>query len=72
MKKLKLIIAGLFFTTLSLGLLAQDPPEPPGEHGSNQDLPPGGTAPVGAGTLLLIGLGAAYGGKRLYDLRKKS
>jgi hypothetical protein len=72
MKKLKFIIAGLFVITLSLGVLAQDPPDPPGEHGNTEDQAPGGTAPIGAGTLLLIGLGAAYGGKRVYDLRKKS
>lgn len=28
----------------------------PGSHGSNEDV----TAPIGSGTLLLIGLGAAY------------
>lgn len=72
MKKLKLIITGLFLFTLSLGVLAQDPPDPPGEHGSTEDQAPGGTAPVGAGTLLLIGLSAIYGGKKVYDLNKKS
>lgn len=71
MKKIKFIIAGLFVITLSLGALAQGPPDPPGDHGSTEDQP-GGTAPIGAGTLLLIGLGAAYGGKKVYDLRKRS
>lgn len=71
MKKIRLIIAGIFLFTLSMGVFAQDnPPDPPGEHGSDQDQPAGGAAPIGAGTLLLIGLSAIYGGKRLYDLKK--
>jgi hypothetical protein len=74
MKKLKFIITGLFVITLSLGVLAQSdgPPLPPGDHGSTDDQPVGGTAPIGAGTILLLGLGAIYGSKRVYDLRKKS
>ena len=72
MKKMKFIIAGLFVITLSLGALAQGPPDPPSDHGNTEDQPPGGAAPIGAGTLLLIGLGAAYGGKKVFDLRKKS
>lgn len=70
MKKLKLILAGLFVFALSAGIFAQGPPEPPG-HGETTDQEPGGAAPVGAGTLLLIGLSAIYGGKRLYDLKRK-
>ena len=70
MKNLKIILAGVFLLFLSLGVMAQIPPDPPGDHGSDQDQEPGGAAPIGAGTLLLIGLGAAYGGKRVYDLRK--
>jgi len=72
MKKLKLIITGLFLLTLSLGALSQGPPDPPDEHGSNEDQAPGGTAPIGTGTILLLGLGAFYGGKKVYNLRKKS
>lgn len=69
MKTIKLIFTGLFLVILSLGVNAQVP-DPPADHGSNQDQAPGGTAPIGAGTLLLIGLGAVYGGKRIYELRK--
>ena len=71
MKKLRLMIAGLFVFGLSLGLLADNPPDPPGEHGTDEDQP-GGEAPIGAGTLLLIGLSAVYGGKKVYNLNKKS
>ncbi len=32
--------------------------------------PPGGGAPIGGGLFVLLGLGAAYGGKKLYRLNK--
>ena len=71
MKKMKLIIAGIFVLALSMGVLAQsNPPDPPDSHGEDTDQEPGGAAPIGAGTLLLIGLGAVYGGKKIYNLRK--
>jgi len=70
MKKLRLIFTGLFILTLSFGLFAEgDPPDPPG-HGESDDQDPGGNAPLGSGLLLLIGMGAAYGGKKVYELRK--
>ena len=73
MKNLRIILAGIFLLFLSLGVFAQgNPPDPPADHGSDQDQDTGGQAPIGAGTLLLIGLGAVYGGKRVYDLKKKS
>ncbi len=70
MKNFKIILASLFLIFMSFGVLAQDPPDPPDGHGEETDQDPGGQAPIGAGTLLLIGLGAAYGGKKVYDLRK--
>ncbi|MDP2722628.1 MAG: hypothetical protein Q8O72_07720 [Bacteroidales bacterium] len=59
------------FTLTSTFLLAQDPPPPPSDHGGNNNAPAGG-APIGGGLFILLGLGAAYGGKKLYDLRKES
>jgi len=50
---------------------SQDPPPPPGSgHGQtgNQN---GGNAPVGGGLFILLGLGAAYGSKKVYNLNKK-
>jgi len=71
MKKFRLIFAGLFVFTLSLGLFAQDPPDPPGSgHGQSGDQNPGGQAPLGGGLLLLLSLGTAYGGKKVYELKK--
>ncbi len=62
--KKTLLIAGLL--TLSTGLWAQLPPPPPGSHGSgsNQN---GGNAPVGGGLFILMGMAAAYGGKKLFE-----
>ena len=48
--------------------LAQDPPPPPG-HGTSGNVS-GGGAPIGSGLLVLIALGAAYGGKKVFDYRK--
>ena len=70
MKKIKIILAGIFLLFLSFGVMAQGPPDPPDGHGEEGDQDPGGQAPIGACTLILIGLGAVYGGKRVYDLKK--
>ncbi len=45
---------------------------PPANHGASGDQAPGGGAPIGGGLFILLGLGAAYGGKKLYDQRKSS
>lgn len=72
MKKLKIILAGLFFLFLSIGVIAQTgPPDPPGGHGDDDDQPPVGAA-VGGGLFVLLGLGAAYGGKKVYKLMKEN
>lgn len=46
------------------------PPPPPADHGheTNQS---GGSAPIGGGVFILLGLGIAYGTKRFYDARKE-
>ncbi|MDD4374898.1 MAG: hypothetical protein PHG67_13375 [Bacteroidales bacterium] len=53
----------------SMALLAQGaPPPPPGGHGSSQNEPAnsGGGAPIGGGLGILMALGAAYGGRKIY------
>jgi len=71
MKKVRIIYTGLFILFLSFGVMAQPgPPDPPGGHGDPGDQPPAG-APVGGGLFILLGLGAAYGGKKVYDIVKK-
>jgi hypothetical protein len=67
---IKLLLTGFLSLTLSIGLLAQDPPDPPEEHGSGDDEQPGGNAPLGAGVYLLLGLGAAYGASKFHLLKR--
>jgi len=47
-----------------------DPPGMPGDHGETGDQIPGGGAPIASGLTLLLGLGGAYAGKKIYDLNK--
>ncbi len=70
MKKLLTTLLILTVTATFTTLLAQDPPPPPGDHGlpGNQNT---GDAPIGGGLFILLSLGAAYGGKRIYELRKE-
>ncbi|MFA5417401.1 MAG: hypothetical protein WC341_02985 [Bacteroidales bacterium] len=69
--KLMIIVSFIFG---SMALFAQDgPPPPPSDHGLlDNNSPADGGAPIGGGLFILLGLGAAYGGKKLYDLRKES
>ncbi len=72
MKKFILLLS-LAFTLLlwSNNGQAQTAPQPPsGGHGQSSNQAAGGGAPIGGGLFILLGLGAAYGGKKLYDKRK--
>ncbi|HMM12425.1 MAG TPA: hypothetical protein PKE03_10065 [Bacteroidales bacterium] len=51
-------------------LLAQGPPDPPGDPGSGGG-PVGGGASLEGGIGFLIGLASAWGGRKLYLLSKK-
>ena len=46
----------------------------PGDPGGSPigEEPLGGSAPIGSGTLILLGLGAAYGGFKVKDTKQKS
>ncbi len=70
MKTSRIIII-IAFLIGSLCLFAQDPPPPPGEHGSTGNQDPSG-APIDGGLGILLALGAAYGGYKLYRKRKQS
>ncbi len=64
-----------FSITLSLLLFAstafsQVPPPPPSGHGSGGNQPAGGGAAIGGGIGILMALGAAYGGKKIYKAWK--
>ncbi len=73
MRLYKIIIALIFSLLLSSSIIAQDsnPPDPPGTHGDSDNLPPGGSAPIDGGLFILISLGAAYGGRKLYILKEE-
>lgn len=68
----KFIITTLIAFSLLIGinkLTAQVPPPPPAhDQTGNQE---GGRAPIGSGLFILIGLGAAYGSKRMYEIHKE-
>ena len=70
MKKISIITTLVFGLALSINSFAAPPPPPPPDHGQtgNQS----GGAPIGSGIAILLGLAAAYGGKKLYDGRKES
>ncbi len=75
MKRIKNSIIGIFLvialvciTTMSI---AQTQAPPPPRHGTTDPTVPGGSAPIGEGIALLVALGAVYGAKKVYSLRRK-
>ena len=72
MKTLKLILVLFAIMALPLFSLSDNPPPPP--NGAGTGGPGGGGTPVGApidgGMGILLALGLAYGGKKLYNMRK--
>jgi hypothetical protein len=66
-----LSFALLFGVSKSYGQ-SQSAPPPPDSHGQTTNQTSGGGAPIGGGLFILLGLGAAYGGKKVYDMKKQS
>lgn len=70
----KVIFKLLLVFTISFSsftLLAQGPPPPPDGHGGTGNTNAGAGAPIGGGLFILLGLGAAYGGRKLYLKNKE-
>jgi len=67
-----LIIALLTINPTATFAQNGDPPPPPGEHGENGNQVPGGGAPIGGGIGILLALGAAYGGKKVWNNTKEN
>ncbi len=73
MKSLKRVLTVSAFVLATLSLSAQSPPPNDGGTGTSQspssggNTPVGGGAPIGGGLFILIGLGAAYGGKKVFN-----
>lgn len=74
MKKqiLQAVFTLLFFImdgVMANGYAQGTPPPPPGGHGQTGNTPPGGNAPIGSGVAIMLALGAAWAGKKVYDER---
>jgi hypothetical protein len=76
MTKFLKTIFTILFAGSSFFLFAQvGPPPPPGESSGGTNTTTnktGGGAPIGGGLFILLGLGAAYGGKKIYKLKKEN
>ncbi len=71
LRELLVVIVIFTFVLISDYTYSQGPPPPPADHGTPGNQSSGGGAPIGSGLFILLGLGAAYGGKKLYDFRKE-
>ena len=73
MKKIFKLLVLIMLVMASASVFSQDPPDPNGDGSApdTDNTPVGGRATVSGGIILLLTLGAAYGGKKVYDLRKK-
>ena len=72
MKSIKKLITAAIFIFAMGALSAQTPPPPNGGNDpGGGNTPVGGGAPVGSGLFILFALGAAYGGKKIYQMRKR-
>jgi len=66
-----IVVVVLLVTSLSMNnVFADIPPDPGGGPGSG-DLPVGGGAPIGGGLIIMLALGGIYGGKKVFDAKKK-
>lgn len=59
------------FVLFGYCLMAQQPPPPPINPSNNGNGPVGGGAPIDGGLGILLGLGAAYSGVKIYKSSRK-
>ncbi|MCK9452139.1 MAG: hypothetical protein M0Q90_10650 [Bacteroidales bacterium] len=69
-KPVKILLTALLFMTAT-GLMAQNPPDPPGEGANNSGNQTGGSAPIGGGLGIMLTLGAAYGARKVYQFKQQ-
>jgi|FLOH01.1.fsa_nt_gi hypothetical protein len=65
------ILTIVFFLSISVSGISQPPPPPPTGSNTQGNKLNGGGAPIGGGLFILLGLAAAYGGRKLYNTRKE-
>ena len=74
MKTLKKLITLTVLTVALSTVTAQSPPKPNGNSDPTDDNTPVGSngngAPIGGGIAMLLAMGVAYGGKKVYDYKK--
>ena len=70
MKKLFSILLVALFVSLSIVASADPPTPPPNPSSGGGDGGPVG-APIDGGLSILLAMGVAYGGKKLYQARKE-
>ncbi len=70
MKAIKNISFSLLILISPLVAFGQGAPPPPESQGANGNQE-SRSAPIGGGIAMLLTMGAAYGGKKYYDYRKK-
>ncbi len=68
----KIIISLVFVFATSFSFAQMMSPQDPGNGPTGSDPPVGGGAPISGGIIVLLTLGAAYGGKKVVDLAKKT
>ena len=54
---------------MALGTLVAQPPPPPDPN--DDDIPIGGSLPIGSGAIILITLGIGYAARKAYQAREK-
>ena len=66
------MVLSILLMISGLAIMAQAPLTPPVNANEGGGGPVGGGgAPIGSGIILLISLAAGYGGKKVFDARKK-
>ncbi len=66
-----IVLAFVFAISLSMNNVFADVPPDPGGGPGGGDLPVGGGAPIGGGLIIMLALGGIYGGKKVFDAKKK-
>jgi hypothetical protein len=68
-----MLCIGITLLTINLSAQTQSPPAPNNGNNPTQNgnTPVGGGAPLGSGLLVLMALGAAYGSKKVFELKTK-